>query len=448
MAYANKKILYVESDCWLRQQIVMELEAEIDISIIETDSGKEAVKILKENNDISLVISAFHLKEQNGDCLYTSLRVLSPKTPFILHTTVFDESLSSFNSFYADNPSNTVIIKPEKLSVVKIACDLLELKSAHDAPAYRKIAAHRFLKFNNIGSDIFLRLGDNKYIKIINKDEMYHGDVIKKYQNKGCDFFYIPSQDYIKFCELYSNLIQSKLEKKKPLLVSLKAELVGVSFIHESVVELGIETGTVDIIDATIESSLHSLSVNYKVIAMLENMVRNKNYHYEHSLMCLYISIAIVMEMSWNSDATMEKLAIAAILHDISLENRDIVRMHDLDNEKLGKLPWRSRQAVKNHAKRSASIIDRIHGIPPDVSNIVLSHHELPDGSGFPRGLRAQEIPPLSCVFILAEEFTRSIFSDEVVETSAVIKSIEESYNVGNFVKPLIGLRKVFMESV
>ncbi|MBT3235497.1 MAG: HD domain-containing protein [Bdellovibrionales bacterium] len=442
-----KKVLYVESDRWLRQRIIMELEAEIDIEIFETDSGEEAVETLWKEKDFDLIISAFHLREQNGDYLYSQLKEINPSIPFILHTTVFDNTITTFKNFTEDNPKNKILLKPEALSIVQMVCTILGVEATHEAPKYRKIAAKRFLAFNNISSDIYLRLGNNKYVKIINADELYHAEVIEKYQKRGCDYFYVPAQYFINFCDLYSNMLKSRLKKKnQPPIRSLQAELVGVSFVHETILEMGIEQSTVDILDATIDSCITSISSNSKVISLLENMVRNQNYQHEHSLMCSYISMAIALEMSWNSDATMEKLAMASLLHDICIEEKQLARIHDLKSNDMLKVPWRKRQAVQKHSQRASDLINRMHGMPADISNIVLSHHEMPNGSGFPRGLNANELSPLSCIFILAEQFTKSIFSEETIETSNVLKSIEQEYNLGKFKKPLKGLRKVFMQ--
>ena len=78
--------------------------------------------------------------------------------------------------------------------------------------------------------------------------------------------------------------------------------------------------------------------------------------------------------------------------------------------------------------------------LPPDVDSIILEHHERPDGTGVPKQLTANQIKPLSSIFIFAHDIVDIIFSleqqGESPSKEAVIKNLNTKlYNVSNFKK-------------
>jgi hypothetical protein len=92
------------------------------------------------------------------------------------------------------------------------------------------------------------------------------------------------------------------------------------------------------------------------------------------------------------------------------------------------------------HAAQTAQTIDVL---PPDVDQIILQHHEAPDGSGFPRGLTANRIHFLAAVFIIGEDLVHFLDDGEALETS--LKDFltwgEVRYQSGNFKKIFDGIK-------
>ena len=59
---------------------------------------------------------------------------------------------------------------------------------------------------------------------------------------------------------------------------------------------------------------------------------------------------------------------------------------------------------MKDHAKIGAKILEH-HDDFKDVSKIILHHHENYDGSGYPYGLKADEIPLESRIISVVDSF-------------------------------------------
>lgn len=94
-----------------------------------------------------------------------------------------------------------------------------------------------------------------------------------------------------------------------------------------------------------------------------------------------------------------QALEYAALLHDIgylSLAKRSLSKA-----EPLTPVEW---MRVRQHAEVGAGIIGRVRSLGR-VSEIVRAHHERPDGRGYPRGLRGEEIPREACILKVADAF-------------------------------------------
>jgi len=101
------------------------------------------------------------------------------------------------------------------------------------------------------------------------------------------------------------------------------------------------------------------------------------------------------------TDLEIAKLHIAAILHDIGKVGVDpnIIR-------KRSRLSDEEMEKVREHAKFSGNILDGVFPFDMrDIHTLAMSHHEKEDGSGYPRGIKREEIPLLSKIICVADIF-------------------------------------------
>jgi len=60
---------------------------------------------------------------------------------------------------------------------------------------------------------------------------------------------------------------------------------------------------------------------------------------------------------------------------------------------------------IRQHPETSAKILEGLPDIPPDAIQVALQHHERRDGSGYPKGLKAEETHPMARIVALADTF-------------------------------------------
>ncbi len=120
-----------------------------------------------------------------------------------------------------------------------------------------------------------------------------------------------------------------------------------------------------------------------------------------HSERVTEYAIAICEEMNQAAEFT-EVIRVAAQLHDYGK-----IGIKDSILKKSGPLTGKQREEIKTHVVKTQDILSRINfsGSYQQVPFIAGSHHERLDGTGYPRGLRGEEIPLGARILAVADFF-------------------------------------------
>jgi PAS domain S-box-containing protein len=132
------------------------------------------------------------------------------------------------------------------------------------------------------------------------------------------------------------------------------------------------------------------------VFAMVAAMEARDPYTANHETRVGEIAVAIGREMGWSEDR-LEGMRLAAMVHDVG----KIGISSEILN-KPGRLTKADYALVKEHPEIGYSILRNIPFTWP-VADMVRQHHEKLDGSGYPLGLKAEEILPESKVLAVAD---------------------------------------------
>lgn len=97
----------------------------------------------------------------------------------------------------------------------------------------------------------------------------------------------------------------------------------------------------------------------------------------------------------------MATLRVAALLHDMGkIDDRFFLIVHSRK-----RLSAAQRAQIQHHPHQSAAILQPLEEIHPGIQQIVSSHHECWDGSGYPCGLARQDIPLAARIIAVADVF-------------------------------------------
>jgi len=98
-------------------------------------------------------------------------------------------------------------------------------------------------------------------------------------------------------------------------------------------------------------------------------------------------------------DNTLQTLKLGGLLHDIGK-----IGTYDVVLDKPDKLTREEFEIVKSHPERGAMILEPIKQLK-DIVPIVRHHHERIDGTGYPDGLKGEEIPLLARILSVADAY-------------------------------------------
>src|ERR1700694_1766178 len=107
---------------------------------------------------------------------------------------------------------------------------------------------------------------------------------------------------------------------------------------------------------------------------------------YRHSLFVTGFAVAFAQHMGMRED-DQRRLTRAALLHDVG---KAFVPVAILD--KPEKLTEEEMTVIRKHPRLGYDALAAQGGFPPEMLDVVLHHHELLDGSGYPNGLRGSQI--------------------------------------------------------
>ncbi|MDP8567365.1 HD-GYP domain-containing protein [Methylophilus aquaticus] len=152
-------------------------------------------------------------------------------------------------------------------------------------------------------------------------------------------------------------------------------------------------------IASTLVSDLVSNTLTESDIAMhAMNGHRIGDQHYQHELNILVLSMMLAKTMQVSEEDAVI-LGMAAILHDIG--KRQIS-----DKILLKRDPWSERETsiFKTHVILGLGMLKDLP-VPKKMLTLIAQHHEFADGSGYPKGLKCEQIDALSHILIIANMY-------------------------------------------
>jgi HD-GYP domain-containing protein (c-di-GMP phosphodiesterase class II) len=159
-----------------------------------------------------------------------------------------------------------------------------------------------------------------------------------------------------------------------------------------------------------------------------------------HSEKVTQYALGICRELDLPSEFC-EVIRVAALLHDYGK-----IGVPDTILKKPDRLTDEEYELVKTHVDKTSEILSRINfeGVYREVPEIVRAHHEKLDGSGYPLGLKGDEIPLGSRIISVADYFeaitSKRHYRDPmpVHEAFAILRAESINHLEGRLVEALI----------
>lgn len=274
--------------------------------------------------------------------------------------------------------------------------------------------------------DIFLKISEKKFIKIINKDDDYKiNEIIEGYLNKNVKFFYITFNNFTKFKD-------NILRKIFRLSTVSDDKIVHQIRITDSVLSIannfGISSFVIEGINETFSEIHLDFNSNAKLKGFFDRIgMLNITTIGNHSYLTAIFMALIGKKLLWFNKEIKKNLFMAALLHDLDIIGTGLENYEFKNLIEINTLELKEQDIVKNHALHLSQKLSKIDIIPNDVINIILKHHEGAGVNSYPLGLAAEQLSPPSCLFNTAHQFSLELSNigfnfDKVAEAITAVR--------------------------
>lgn len=296
--------------------------------------------------------------------------------------------------------------------------------------AYTSVRTIFFNKFENSPCDLFLRLSDNKYVKILNQNDELTSTFIEKYVCKKIFEFYLTNED---FKTHQDSLFDFHSNAKEILVNGKKVQLPEHEGMNEMMKELGVsekQTQQINNISAQIVTDLNTGSHGFSNI-IAKFTTSSKRFLYDHSYLTALISCLIASKNEWGTTPNKEKLCLASILHELGDEDQLQLTLDDN----------LSRQDFENgvsefQVKANKKLAGRLKDVPSvslDVINIIEGYHNF----------SFAQLSPMTSCFSVAHQFVILLYKEKFKKDAIpeIFKKMGTQFKEGNPAKQLEHLK-------
>lgn len=148
-----------------------------------------------------------------------------------------------------------------------------------------------------------------------------------------------------------------------------------------------------------VSNILDDLRNHKEAISLMADAFSYDNYIFTHSLNVTIYSLALGLKLNLPK-RNLEELGLGALLHDIG---KTAIPLDILT--KPSRLTDEEFAIIKTHTVHGFEILRHEPNIPLLAAHCAFQHHERMDGSGYPRGLKGEEIHPYSRIIGVADVY-------------------------------------------
>jgi len=159
------------------------------------------------------------------------------------------------------------------------------------------------------------------------------------------------------------------------------------------------DTGNFEELTPFLSGIIDNIIENKDVLLQINKLFSYHNYTYIHCVNVGILSICMGVRLDYNREKLL-KLGMAGILHDIG---KNQIPLEILD--KPGKLTEEEFDLIKMHPVYGYTMLKGSIELSSITKIGILQHHERCDGSGYPKGLRNEEISDFGKIIAIADTY-------------------------------------------
>ena len=445
--------LVVSSSPYMRGILKFVLETLLHTEVTELESEEKALSFLKNLDSVpSMIIYDY---TPNAYLLEDFIGYLRDNSKLVRIVVLVDKIREEGKELLKDQ--HQMILMDESTlpgALVEESQKLFAGSPFLNEEQYSRIDINFLAILDGINKNLFIRIGNDKFIKIFHEDDNTGVLDLTKYKSKGINYFYLTRDTALWVINQIQNQIDIFLKANNFRFVLRGASDSPEKRFEQKILriddEVHVDKDFKESIEKAVEKIRSIVEKEAKVEHFLKVLKENQNHHAfftQKMNLTSLMSCVLAKQLDWISKTTMDKLVYASVVSDITLAVRpellNIPNLHEFERVK-STLSEEDQKIFLSHPKDAANLLKRYFtSAPPDTDALVYQHHEFPDGSGFPLGLRAEKISPLSALFIVATDFSFYYLQDDEPTMDDFLLKCHSRYDFVNFRKVIKALEKV-----
>jgi len=181
-------------------------------------------------------------------------------------------------------------------------------------------------------------------------------------------------------------------------------------------------SGKLDVhkLESAVEPMVDSVLRNPAAMSCLMRIRRKGGYLYSHSMASSVWATVLGREIGLDRDA-LRVVALGAMLLDVGK-----IRIPEELLNKPGKLDATEMRHMRQHVEFGIEVLQEAGGVDKRVLDMVAYHHERFNGSGYPNGLKAGEIPVYGRIAGIVDTYDAMITSRPYASTQSSFGALRE----------------------
>ena len=456
-----KVLLADEDKSWAEKlrKFLQDNSYEVDL----VHNGRSAQLNLYNNKYFAIILN-LSIKNHSGlqVLTYISKNIEDPKLFALLESQALLETKQFSEETLKKKGVTDIVVKPilneeitslleshqslnDVLSGLKKRSGVSEEEEVRDSDhRFTQVKIDNFYPSKAVLFDVFIKINNNRYVKILHAGDTFSQERIDKYKNeKNIEHLYFHHTDRRKYIQ-YTNFLAKKLIDNKNVGSASKVNLLSTvsgKYVEE-LFHQGVKPQVVD--------QAKEIATNvYKVIEDQKDLYQTLRDFQEfdpnqftHAFVTTLYSSAIIKQLPFQSKLTIETMAMACMFHDIGKtklpKNLIDARPEDLSEEDLA--------LYRQHPEMGVKIVEKNRLINNSIKQIIIQHHEYYNGTGFPNNLKGPQVSTLGNILCLVDDFVHMMIKNKTAPTDtlrAILVSQElcSRYNsiiLENFIKVFV----------
>jgi len=254
--------------------------------------------------------------------------------------------------------------------------------------------------------DVCIRLGDNRYVKIVNQGEVADTSQLRKYIQRGTQHFYITKQmqeAYVRYTETLADAVNRSaalgVDKKLSVTMNFGNEVINMLAMR-GVSEDSIRYASSYI--TTLSGVLTTIRTQAKGDPGVLSQHLTKTVMSHHNASLAATSGLMAKALGLESEKSVQIIGLASSLHDIGITALGFDLHDDLEGRKLSP---EDRARYESHPTVGADEVRKLKHFDPTIVQAIEQHHLRRNGKGYPQNANRKYIQVVAEVIGICDEF-------------------------------------------